>query len=1098
MYSFLQAPLQSPSNNISNILKAYPNTVTLSQCDTAKVLCSLSHLADNLFNDAAERLNLPSLCQFIKSLCRASREQLYRNTTNKKGKKTWWLGGPWKIKNQSLPLSLLLHRVGEITLKIFRSSRPLLHILKVWMLVGPHLMDAACHKDRAISKRAIEYIHDVIIALLVEQSELPHFHYNEALLKPFENIISMQNCDPDVQDLIITCCMEIVEAHRTDIKSAWRSLFATLATKKIHISSVIVDIFRIFLETENTLVFANAGLDCILCLLSYLETSSMNVEEEANNQTTNAGSGPASPNNEGTAPTIKTNGVEFLHDVLKFLENCSLILGCLYKMPNKPNLHSTYKIKGISYTHIVDANVQNSMDNFQYSESETLQNDDISYRSLHIDLSMITKLEDIEKSSSCEVLKVWFLLLDGLTNALILCPLSHQSPIIQTVFKIFRSIFENPGLDFGFYCVNHLLIPRLQDWLRYINKTQKNWALIEKNFKHCCCMLTDLIVEFIEKSQYQSKSLKRKIDTRGENDGNGEQEEEEEDEDYSRIPLAANLALKQMLIMLIECSVQSQESISRVGVSCIKHILFSIGYLFNEEQWLTICSAIHRATTINLAALRQLSAAFYENSNSFYGDIYTLKVTARRDCTLEEINRIYSLSQQVFQLDSQNQRDGVTTKSSSEIKIINEDRSYAFLLYPNVNSEANFVLRIPYRNLVIGLLVSQMLLQLIANILFSNIQIVPSELHSVIYEYNSTASTTTSSATTNGNNNNNSNASKKASDSKKPKFNLSYRSKEILYRCLRQYFTCSLEFDYRPGLKFLIQKVSNLDYAANLYKQLTSSFIIIYMSLVDVYLSDIEKLNLSSNDLRYIINSCADDGNGLIKKKEFFVRNLFLLRDIWSQVSDLYLKAAKISPIVKQKEIFINEINIVENKMVEIQEQLESEFNNYDTDDDVFLLSQPSTANSYDYNSSNNSNKIGKTSSEESLKMFSKDQQQQQPQESNSSNNNNSSNTNPFISSPSSPTQQRENPFNKVQSKEQQQQQQLVSPEIEQQRKLSILKDEQCKRKSLAQLVVASMELLKLLPNESSENVRLLFENTRIIEAFELVEAHDKSLENLK
>lgn len=144
VYSFLQAPLQSPNNNIATILKAC-HTVTLTQADTAKVLCALSHLADNLFNDAAERLNLPSLCQFLKSLCRASREQLYRssNNANKKGKKTWWLGRPWKIKNQSLPLSLLLHRVGEITLKIFRSSRPLLHILKVWVLAGPHLMDVS-------------------------------------------------------------------------------------------------------------------------------------------------------------------------------------------------------------------------------------------------------------------------------------------------------------------------------------------------------------------------------------------------------------------------------------------------------------------------------------------------------------------------------------------------------------------------------------------------------------------------------------------------------------------------------------------------------------------------------------------------------------------------------------------------------------------------------------------------------------------------------------------------------------------------------------------------------------------------------------------
>jgi brefeldin A-inhibited guanine nucleotide-exchange protein 3 len=484
-----------------------------------------------------------------------------------------------------------------------------------------------------------------------------------------------------------------------------------------------------------------------------------------------------------------------------------------------------------------------------------------------------------------------------------------------------------------------------------------------------------------------------------------------------------------------------------------------------------------------LAPLRQLSFAFYENSNSFYGDIATLKVAARRDCTLEEINRVYSLSQQVFQLDNQNSRDG--NKALSEIKIINEDRSYAFLLYPNINADGNFVLRIPYRNLVIGLLVSQMLLQLIANILLGGLKCVPSELHSVIYEYNASA----------------------ASTDKKPQFNLSYRAKEILYRCLRLYFNCSIEFDYRPGLKFLIQKVSNLDYAANLYKQCTSSFIILFMSLVDAYLSDIDKLNLSSYDLKYIIESCTNGGDGLIKKKEFFVRNLFLLREIWSQVSELYLSAAKtVSPAIsiKRKESFINEINIVENKMVEIEEQLENGLTNYDTDDDVFLPSPMMSPIEY-----NNNRRIEKAPSEESVKIFQQQQQQQmQQEESNGSNNNNGSavNTNPFITS--SPTQQqqqqqqqqpqRENPFNRNVTADNKQQQQVVSPEIEQQRKLSILKDEQCKRKSLNQLLVASMELLKLLPNEATENVRLLFANTRITEAFDLMEKHEINLENYK
>lgn len=136
--------MQSPSTNIGTILKNRSNSMDasiLSQTDTAKVLCTLSYQAENLFADASDRLSLPALLQFLKSLCRASRDQLYRTTISKKEQRMWWPTRGWKQKNDSMPLALLLHRVGDVTLRVFRSSRPLLHILKVWAITGPHLMD---------------------------------------------------------------------------------------------------------------------------------------------------------------------------------------------------------------------------------------------------------------------------------------------------------------------------------------------------------------------------------------------------------------------------------------------------------------------------------------------------------------------------------------------------------------------------------------------------------------------------------------------------------------------------------------------------------------------------------------------------------------------------------------------------------------------------------------------------------------------------------------------------------------------------------------------------------------------------------------------
>jgi brefeldin A-inhibited guanine nucleotide-exchange protein 3 len=63
-------------------------------------------------------------------------------------------------------------------------------------------LQAACHKERAVSKKAVAYIHDIVTAVLNEQAELPHFHFNEALFKPFENLLCLELCDVDVQDQV--------------------------------------------------------------------------------------------------------------------------------------------------------------------------------------------------------------------------------------------------------------------------------------------------------------------------------------------------------------------------------------------------------------------------------------------------------------------------------------------------------------------------------------------------------------------------------------------------------------------------------------------------------------------------------------------------------------------------------------------------------------------------------------------------------------------------------------------------------------------------------------------------------------------------------
>lgn len=1034
-------------------------TVLLSPNDTTKVLCGLSHQAENLFGDAAERLSLPSLCQFLKNLCRASREQLYKNTTTRKGSRVWWPSKGWR-KHDSLPMSLLLHRIGDVTLKVFRSPRPLLHILKVWAITGPHLMDTACHRDRVISKRAIEYIHDIVTALLVEQSELPYFHFNEALLKPFENLLSMDNCDSDVQDQIVACLYEIVEAHRTEIRSGWRPLFGTLrnARSRMLSTSNIIDIFRVFLDSDNTLVFANAGLDCILCLLSFLE-----VPGSGNNS---GGSGVGSSNGNNNDDDNNFRPTEFLHETLRFLERCSSILGFMYNMPKCPNFHSTYKIKGISYTHIIDANIPNSMENFTYFGNDYLQTKNeqhmISYRSLHIDKENIVKIDEMDKPSG--VLKVWFLLLDGLTNSLIVCPYSHQAPILQTIFKHFKNLLSNPGIEFGFYCINHLLIPMIQDWLRYINKTGTSWQLVEKNFKHCCCMTTDLVVDFIKMSvpevQKQSSNTRTRVtqivhpgdnsysklkfvnepveersNTQSDTTSSSSDEHTQDPkESLTKVSNSATLALKQLLLVLIECAAQVQETVARVGVSCLKHVILSTGTLFNEYQWMIACSAIHRACTVTIAPLRQLSFAFHEKSNSFYGDCANVKVAARRDSTVEELTRIYSLAQQVFLSD--NQREPGSKQNNHLDKHLTDDRSYSFLLYPQNNgfnsNLDNFVIRIPFKTLVVGLLANQMLLQLVAKLLLSRLKCVPQAVSTCIFDNYTTASQQTYD------------------------YDLDFRSKEILLRCCLQFLTSALEFDSRPGLKFLMQKVANIEYAANLYKQMTSSWMIYYIALVDSYLNDIVIYNLGPEDLNFILESCSRLNTTKVKKKENFVRYLFCLQDAWNLVCELYLSNSTLHDIengrLRNSETELKHLATTAKPIKSMCITINGNFEN-------------GNGSSFSETTDYSPTKYSQIAEEESITMTT-------------------------LISEFQP-KSRNNPFDT--NRPQKTETESISPEIEQQRATSILKDSNYKRAALAQLVVASMELLRSLPAEAESNLRLLMTPT-IREAFRLVQLQGNEL----
>lgn len=715
--------------------------------------------------------------------------------------------------------------------------------MKVWSIVGPHFMQAACHKDRTISKKAVQCIHDAVTGLLNEQAELPHFHFNEALIKPFENLLCLELCDLDVQDQIVSCLCEFVEANRTEICSGWRPLFGTMRVVNAkNNAAAILDVFRIFLSTDNTLVFANAALDYILCLLSHIKNT--NFEDEDGSATVKSlEKKPLTFLDKETefSPKIIIGPVDLCIESLKLLQNCAAILSMMYNMPKCPTFNMTHRMNIDTDPQLVDPVIQN----IEIVNFNNAMFDPISYSALatRCDLELCENsgitLSKMDRQSN--VLKIWYILLEGLSSASIMSAHKNQPYVVETLFKLLRDLIDNPGINFGLYCINHLLLPMVQNWMRQNSKIQKPGE-IWQNFKHCCGLASELVVDYLHHLQ----GFDKKIDEIKENP-------------------AGTLALKQLLLILIECVTQPSENIARLGTSCIRHVILSAGKILLPPQWEILVVSLHRACTISLNPLHQLTLAFKENSDSFYGDLATVKVAARKDSTIAENERLYELAQQVFLMQSQRSCQKCVGKlCECEMSIVIDDRSYVFLLYPlDMSSILNpdlYTVRLPFRNLIVGILAHQMLIQTISSALLQNLNHITPILN--ILQINSCSLRGILT-------------------------HVNAKHVDTLLKCLEISNVRAKHFDVRPGLKFLTQKVGNLNKAANLYTQANTSEVVQIIVLIELCLDGIEKYGILPIDLKNIL--ARDVKVKCVTDLDYIEQFLKKLQNKWEFLCESYI-----------------------------------------------------------------------------------------------------------------------------------------------------------------------------------------------------------------
>ena len=127
---------------------------------------------------------------------------------------------------------------------------------------------------------------------------------------------------------------------------------------------------------------------------------------------------------------------------------------------------------------------------------------------------------------------------------------------------------------------------------------------------------------------------------------------------------------------------------------------------------------------------------------------------------------------------------------------------------------------------------------------------------------------------------------------------------EILIKCLSLSYYAADKLDSRPGLKFLLQKVSGVKVAANLFKQTGAAWTIKAVALFDLCLNHIKGGNVKMENIKQIVgdvaknkNTIASDENQSNEKlkrpnklfSDDFIKCLMSLRDLFLDLAESYI-----------------------------------------------------------------------------------------------------------------------------------------------------------------------------------------------------------------
>ncbi|CAD5205761.1 unnamed protein product [Bursaphelenchus okinawaensis] len=726
-----------------------------------RVLDELMLKIDTFLDTASKNLNLHALCHLLKFLCTADEDNL-RNIEIK----------PTKNAIDVIISSCALPRISRIVTASIH-GRPQSHLMRIWGTVKEHLVEAASSKYPVeINRLALTAIYDIVRSML--STEPAGSTFSKCLFNAYLDIVCFNVCNEETQEHVVSNLASFIEDTPNQLGSGWKPLFGAL--KAIRISPAkeitgedevvyspltaanyaVLDVFKKYMEITDVSIVLPTAMEFIHCMVNYLQST-----DGLDKLPQDPEAAPSKESQRDTAicTTVFSFIPTFQQRLISYFSNEDTIVvpSLLTRLE-----HREHAVEYLDQT-LMDDKLEELTDLANYlNEDQTFGVDPskLSYKIARKEVSLPWK--EWTDSQKC-VAEVLLGFIDELCGLLLTCSRQTLSTLlVQTTDFINTITGSELGINFAIIQLCITVIPALQKWSRretdgFVPSSQI--SVSSRNFKQAATFVTDLVGQVISKD--------------------------------SSNPSAEALTYD-IFSFFNELLSHPSPFIAGTGSACFRHLVNSYGAEFSEQIWELVCSFLWKGVCLSLVPIRKLVVKFVPNSVDLNGDIGEVHVVVKENCKQIDLTELKIMCHQIFQID-----DNKSTEKQSidcDAEMVKIQFNYVFVFRPKGNEKMAHAERaVSMDEIISGLMSAQALLQLLSQLLVG--QCHSSQLGESL--------TRTMSC----------------SESGKPLATLlSQKQLGVLMACLDGVNSVADEFDVRPALKYLLQKLINGEQPANLYR----------------------------------------------------------------------------------------------------------------------------------------------------------------------------------------------------------------------------------------------------------------------------------------